>query len=316
MRTSTGLPINGMFVVVLIMLYVTSFPVYASLPDTAGISFVSMSATSNPQGGSAVVNYDYFISTYEATVGQWNTFKADIGVPVTGSPAHAYDSEPAWSDQDMPVTNVSWYEAAQFVNWLNTSNGFAPAYNFTGTQGTSVYTFSTWSLSQSMNGNLFRNKNAQYFLPTESEWMKAAYYNGDQLQLYATPDDALPVAGSCANYGYELSQPWAVGTGSVEVNGTYDMMGNVFEWIEDTFNDPYFGPDSVRKMRGGAFDSYDEATMAGDSSYFYGPAPGFESPNLGFRVVAVVHTPEPAIILAFLAGATCMLSHPTRRLRG
>lgn len=232
MRTTTGRPLNGMCVVVLIMLYVTFLPVYASLPDTAGISFVSMSATSNPQGGAAVVNYDYFISTYEATVGQWNAFKADIGVPVTGSPAHAYDSEPAWSDQDMPVTNVSWYEAAQFVNWLNTSNGFAPAYNFTGTQGISGYTFSSWSLSQSMNGNLFRNKNAQYFLPTEGEWMKAAYCNGDQLQLYATPDNALPVAGSCANYGYELSQPWVVGTGRVEVNGTYDMMGNVFEWIE------------------------------------------------------------------------------------
>ena len=29
---------------------------------------------------------------------------------------------------DMPATGVSWNEAARFVNWLNTSQGFQPAY--------------------------------------------------------------------------------------------------------------------------------------------------------------------------------------------
>ena len=31
---------------------------------------------------------------------------------------------------DMPATRVSWFEAARFVNWLNTSTGHTPAYNF------------------------------------------------------------------------------------------------------------------------------------------------------------------------------------------
>ncbi len=29
-----------------------------------------------------------------------------------------------------PATGVSWNEAARFVNWLNTSEGFSPAYKF------------------------------------------------------------------------------------------------------------------------------------------------------------------------------------------
>jgi formylglycine-generating enzyme required for sulfatase activity len=29
-----------------------------------------------------------------------------------------------------PATGVSWNEAARYVNWLNTSNGLAPAYKF------------------------------------------------------------------------------------------------------------------------------------------------------------------------------------------
>ena len=31
-----------------------------------------------------------------------------------------------------PATGTTWFEAAQFVNWLNTSTGNAPAYNFDG----------------------------------------------------------------------------------------------------------------------------------------------------------------------------------------
>ncbi len=29
-----------------------------------------------------------------------------------------------------PATSVSWFEAAKFVNWLNESKGFSPAYKF------------------------------------------------------------------------------------------------------------------------------------------------------------------------------------------
>ena len=34
--------------------------------------------------------------------------------------------------RNKPATSISWFEAAQFVNWLNTSNSASPAYKFDG----------------------------------------------------------------------------------------------------------------------------------------------------------------------------------------
>jgi hypothetical protein len=40
---------------------------------------------------------------------------------------------------DKPATQVSWNEAARFVNWLNTSSGSAPAYKFAVQPGEAGY---------------------------------------------------------------------------------------------------------------------------------------------------------------------------------
>ena len=82
------------------------------------------------------------------------------------------------------ATSVSWNEAARFVNWLNTSSGFSPAYNFTLQPGAGGYTGNEnlvlWTPIDTGYdaSNLYRNANAHYFLPSENEWYKAAYYSG------------------------------------------------------------------------------------------------------------------------------------------
>jgi len=38
-----------------------------------------------------------------------------------------------------PATGISWYEAARFVNWLNTNQGYSAAYKFSGTN------FAVWT---------------------------------------------------------------------------------------------------------------------------------------------------------------------------
>lgn len=43
--------------------------------------------------------------------------------------------------------------------------------------------------------NLYRNKDALYFLPNENEWHKAAYFNGTSYFKHATGSD-IPPAGS------------------------------------------------------------------------------------------------------------------------
>ena len=173
----------GMAVAAVAMLLVAAG---GAMADTFGtganqftIDFVPISGATNPTSGYGIVNNDYRMGTYEITNDQWNKFKASLGVPVTGNPSDAYDYDPYFTGTNVPTNNVSWYEAAQFVNWLNTSTGHQAAYKFTGTQGTSDYTLATWSTAEADNGtNLYRHKDAYYFLPTEDEWVKAAYWNG------------------------------------------------------------------------------------------------------------------------------------------
>lgn len=150
------------------------------------IDFVSISAATNPPIGFGFVGNDYRMGRFEITNQQWDRFKAAYGT-VTGSPPYAYDFDAWFTGANVPTNEVSWYEAAQFVNWLNTSTGHQAAYKFTGTQGTSGYALALWSAAEADNGtNLYRHKDAKYYLPTEYEWTKAAYWNGTTIQQYAT----------------------------------------------------------------------------------------------------------------------------------
>ena len=126
----------------------------------------------------------YRMGTFEITNDQWTKFTNSLGVPVTGDPASAYDSAPYWSGTNVPTNCSSWYEAAQFVNWLNTSTGHQAAYRFTGTQGTGDYALDIWSTAEAAGGtNLYRHKDAMYYLPTEDEWVKTGL-----LERFESPD--------------------------------------------------------------------------------------------------------------------------------
>jgi formylglycine-generating enzyme required for sulfatase activity len=233
------------------------------------IDFVNISGATNPTSGYGIVNHDYRMGTYEITNNQWDKFKASLPVnPATGQPipvtgadgGYSYDSY--FTGASVPTDRVSWYEAAQFVNWLNTSTNHQAAYKFTGEQGTSNYTFAPWSPAEADGANLYRNKAAFYFLPTENEWVKAAYWNGTTLQTYATIGGVFPTQGNGTNgegWNYRIATQhatnpegsWNVGSGSEELNGTHDMMGNVWEWMESPYSDVNYGAGSRRGLSGG-----------------------------------------------------------------
>jgi formylglycine-generating enzyme required for sulfatase activity len=232
---------------------------------------------------------DYRMGTFEISNDQWYKFQAELGVPVTGDPSGAYDEDPYFTGTNVPTNVVSWYEAAQFVNWLNTSTGHQAAYKFTGTQGTGDYALDTWSPAEAYGGtNLYRHKDAMYYLPTEDEWVKAAYWNGTSLQTWATTDDSVPVAGVDSNFDDARDEPWDVGSGSEELNGTYDMMGNVWEWMESPYGDPIYRTGSSRGVRGGSFRINDDY-LASSNRIISNPSGEYFV--FGFRVASEV--PEP-----------------------
>ncbi len=300
------------------------------------IDFVTISGDTNPASGIPAgasftftgVDNDYRIGTYEITNDQWNKFQASTGVPVTGIPSTAYNQDSNFTGANVPTDNVSWYEAAQFVNWLNTSTGHHAAYNFyettPGDPGTR--TFDVWTPAEADGGtNLYRHKEAFYFLPTADEWVKAAYWNGTDLQTHATKagesvHQGDGVSGSGWHYrNYDGSWaaplgPWDVGSGSEELNGTFDMMGNVYEWHESPDSDPNYGAGSGRAHRAGSWAGYIDEF----SSTYWHPIFSLKSPqdeywDIGFRMASQV--PEPATLFVMGCGAIGLLRRRRPKVR-
>ena len=88
------------------------------------IDFVTISGDTNPTSGIGIVNGDYRMGMYEITNDQYAKF--------------AYNN-PSHKGGSLPASKITWYEAAQFVNFLNTSTANPAAYKFTGD------TFGVWS---------------------------------------------------------------------------------------------------------------------------------------------------------------------------
>jgi len=123
-----------------------------------------------------------------------------------------------------------------YCNYLTSGNIGQGAYNFTSDSEWADYV-STDRASALATYDLV------YALPTENEWYKAAYYTrdvDDPWSLYADGTDSGPAKGRTgANYDnvlelhHDPNLVWEVGEGRQEQNLTYDMMGNVWEWVED-----------------------------------------------------------------------------------
>ena len=266
------------------------------------IDFVPISGDTNPASGYGIVNDDYRMGTLEISNDQWTKFTNAYGT-VTGSPSYAYNESPHFTGINVPTNRVSWYEAAQFVNYLNTSTGHQAAYKFTGTQGTGDYTLDVWDAANADGGtNLYRHKDAFYFMPTEDEWVKAAYWNGSNLQTWSTVGDVAPTQSgwNFYNNGHATDPigPWDADSGSAELNGTYNMMGNIWEWMESPYYSGDYLPGSHRGHRGGSYYTSVGSLRSSDRNYYtYPPIEGYD---FGFRVASV---PEPcSVILLGLGG--------------
>jgi len=153
-----------------------------------------------------------------------------------------------------PVNYVSWFDAARVANWLH--NGATA----TSSTETGAYTLG----SMTTGTPPAKNPGARYWVPSENEWYKAAYYDPNKsgtgvegYWTYATQSDTAPTkvlgnalgdgsagsAGNFANYGNNAtwitnlsgiptSQYTTVGTnGGSSEYGTFDMSGNANEWV-------------------------------------------------------------------------------------
>ncbi len=285
-----------------------------------GIDFVAIGDSSNTDdihgAGYGAVPYEYRMGVYEISEGMISAANSEGNLGLT------QDSR----STDQPSTSITWNEAARFVNWLNTSEGFQAAYQFSTQPGDVGYdpneNLTLWSSGEAWQQggeNLFRHKDARYFLPSEDEWYKAAYFDGVTATYfdYANGKDTLPtavVSGTTADTAvYNQSPPTEVAdimdAGGLSPYGTMAQNGNVWEWIESGFTAPNDTAEEDRIRRGG--DVYSE--VPGEISLqalSRSPVnPTLENSRTGFRVASI---PEPS---GFLLASLVLTPFLVRRKR-
>jgi formylglycine-generating enzyme required for sulfatase activity len=269
-----------------IFVSITSLVSAEVIRDGIDIDFVTIGNAGNAAdttGYGAVAN-EFRIGKYEVTNAQWNAFVSIAGVP-TGNPIYAYNENGYWNGTNVPANEISWYEAAQFCNYLTSGDKSKGAYQFSG-DNTNPGDFLGINRASSIS-----TYGISYVIPTEDEWYKAAYYTGSGYSLYANGTNTVPsTSQACYNQSQLYAGPWDIGTGTMEQNGTFDMMGNVWEWNETLFEI------SARGFRGGC---YYDGNMDLRSAYPQHVSPDLEGLLLGFRVASI---PEPASLLLLALG--------------
>ena len=216
----------------------------------------------------------FAIAKHEVTFAEFRRFVEETGHSlVSGDPDH--DScltrksgdwalhpdvswrQPGFSQSDThPVVCVNWKDAKAYVRWLSRRTG------------------------------------VQYRLPSEAEWEYAAragsrtrYDWGD-----AIGRNRANCAGCDDRWGGASTSP--VGSFAPNAFGLHDLHGNVFEWVEDCWNDSYEGAVTdggawkrgdcgKRVCRGG---SWAEGSTGLRSAYRIWSGPASRAAELGFRV--------------------------------
>ena len=256
------------------------------------------------------VAYIYNLGKYEVSREQIDKANTAGSLGITMYDMTSYGGNGA----NRPATGVSWYESATYVNWLNTSTGGTAAYKFDGSGN-----FQLWSSTDAgyNANNLFRNSLAKYVIASSDEWYKGAYGNRDGTwNDYATGSDIRPsaVAGgtdpNTAVYDEQAGPADINNAGGLSSYGTMGQGGNVWEWMETTFDGSNSTAGESRGLRGGAW--YVPGSSGLVASFRgLGFNPSDELYWAGFRVVSV---PEPSSLsLLVLGGVAVALRRRQKR---
>lgn len=272
--------------------------------------------------GFGAVPYDYRMGKHEVTRAMVDAYNASGGGPFIEMFDYEAFGVSGGNRPDRPATGVIWNHAARFVNWLNVSSGFAPAYKFTSILGADD-NITLWTAGEAgfNPANPFRNSYAFYFLPSEDEWYRAAYYDPVRGSYwdYATGSDAPPRpvrAGTRAgtavyNHVSDTGPADVTNAGGLSPFGTMAQNGNAAEWAESGSSPPNDFPGEPRVRRGGDWQMPPIGDLLISSSRdSLPPGPAFRSSDLGFRVAAL---PEPSTVVLVLLGCWGVMG---RRRRG
>jgi len=227
------------------------------------------------------IGYAFGIGVYEVTVGEFREFVEATSRKITGCTVYdgTWRERPdlSWSDVGYPQTSahpvacVSWRDALDYTTWLSHKTG------------------------------------QHYRLPSASEWEYAARAGSaaprpwsKNIELACNSANVADLAAGerypgwkvhPCNDGYVYSAP--VGSFAPNGFGLYDMLGNVFEWMQDCWHADYRGSPSngsawltgdcsERDLRGGSWFTTPAYVSAAARNHFQ---EGYRSNSIGLRLV-------------------------------
>jgi formylglycine-generating enzyme required for sulfatase activity len=160
----------------------------------------------------------FAIATKEVTVEQFRRFRRDHHFLKKYSPV-----------LDAPITNVTWYEAAQYCRWLSEQEGIP--------ENQMCYP----PMTEIKKGLILPPdylSRTGYRLPTEAEWEYACRAGAVTPRFYGASEDML---GNYAWYtANSRDHTWQVGKLKPNDLGLFDVYGNVFELCQDPWSgEPY-----------------------------------------------------------------------------
>lgn len=300
----------------------------------------------DPTTGYGRVTEAYRIGKYEVTIGEYAAF---LNTVATDDPAGLYHDAMAGdrtsagiarsgtagsftytvtgpsgitpagatSPANRPITYVNWFDAARFANWM--ANGQPTGAQTAATTENGAYNLTAMTPGTLPERNAINPNTAAaptFFLPSEDQWYKAAYYDPALRKgrgsyfTYATRSNATPgnVIGDAANQvNYIFStgamtvtqqptidptQNYLTNVGAMRASpssyGTFDQNGNVWELMESAGM-----TGETAMLRGGAWTSF---TTYLSSAYRLGVSSVGAASNAGFRLAALPAASAPVVI--------------------
>jgi formylglycine-generating enzyme required for sulfatase activity len=203
----------------------------------------------------------FYISKSEVSQAEWNRYMKPANCSSLGD--------------NLPVDNISWFDATMYCNARSDAEGLTPCYKSTGFGTNRVVT-----CNFKANG---------YRLPTEAEWEYAA--RAKRTSLYSGSDNPDQIAWYKENSNGHIHP---IKTKSSNAFGLNDMTGNVYEWCWDWFDAnypkvmPFINPTgpasgSLKVIRGGSIETSKGTSL--ETIFRNKAVPARAYLFIGFRVV-------------------------------
>ena len=306
-----------------------------------GIEFVTIGSSGNPawqgqgyannRGG---VNYEYRIGRLEITSAQWAEFMSAVSMRPSTERVPWVQAPTFWGGQPdptytgpgtryraipgrelMPVGGLSWRTAAVYCNWLHNNRGTDISAFLNGAYDVSTFGYGGPTGAR-FTDQREHNPGARFWIPTFSEWMKAAHYDpnrngpgqGGWWAYSNTSDQAIfggppggtgfnqfgqtgPSQGNFAWTSSSLSEfqvllgayanqqsPW----------GLLDTAGGTTEWTEGIVGDV----DLLNRIsEGAAWGSSRSAAWSNSIGESSADLPSYPFYDFGFRIAAAIPSP-------------------------